>query len=76
MFLSLSHTSSLPSCIYRLEAYWAYELCLGEHVRQYHEEKYTEETITYYYADGKKKVEGGKKKIKLTEYYLGRVSVL
>ena len=46
------------TCIYRLEAYWSYELCVGQHVRQYHEDKYTEQ---------------GKKKTKLTEYFLGRV---
>jgi hypothetical protein len=47
------------TCIYRLESYWSYELCFGLHVRQYHEDKYTER---------------GKKKTKLTEYFLGRVS--
>ncbi|XP_070577533.1 endoplasmic reticulum lectin 1-like isoform X2 [Ptychodera flava] len=27
------------NCIYRLEAYWNYELCHGKYLRQYHEEK-------------------------------------
>ncbi|XP_046802076.1 endoplasmic reticulum lectin 1 [Lucilia cuprina] len=28
-----------PSCSYRIEAYWSYEICHGYHVRQYHEER-------------------------------------
>lgn len=27
------------SCIYKLEQYWAYELCHGSHLRQFHDEK-------------------------------------
>ncbi|XP_065355533.1 endoplasmic reticulum lectin 1 isoform X2 [Calliphora vicina] len=28
-----------PSCSYRIEAYWSYEICHGYYVRQYHEER-------------------------------------
>ncbi|XP_060663936.1 LOW QUALITY PROTEIN: endoplasmic reticulum lectin 1 [Drosophila nasuta] len=28
-----------PTCSYRIEAYWSYEICHGHHVRQYHEER-------------------------------------
>lgn len=28
-----------PSCSYRIEAYWSYEICHGHYVRQYHEER-------------------------------------
>ncbi|EDQ87777.1 uncharacterized protein MONBRDRAFT_26903 [Monosiga brevicollis MX1] len=45
------------TCVYRLEPYWTYEFCFGKHVRQYHEETYTS---------------GQKKKLKVTEYFLGR----
>ncbi|KAH8409400.1 hypothetical protein KR222_002585, partial [Zaprionus bogoriensis] len=30
---------SAPTCTYRIEAYWSYEICHGLHVRQYHEER-------------------------------------
>ncbi|XP_034491053.1 endoplasmic reticulum lectin 1 [Drosophila innubila] len=30
---------SAPTCSYRIEAYWSYEICHGHHVRQYHEER-------------------------------------
>lgn len=30
---------NIPSCSYRIEAYWSYEICHGHHVRQYHEER-------------------------------------
>lgn len=58
-FISKLHSELQNTCIYRLEAYWSYELCIGKHMRQYHEEKY---------------VDKGKKRTKLTEYFLGRVS--
>eukprot|EP00045_Choanoeca_perplexa_P010741 m.111152 g.111152 ORF g.111152 m.111152 type:complete len:457 (-) comp15376_c0_seq1:839-2209(-) len=48
------------TCLFRLEPYWTYEVCIGKHVRQFHEEKYTV---------------GGKKKTKVTEFYLGRSTV-
>ncbi|XP_052269325.1 endoplasmic reticulum lectin 1-like isoform X1 [Dreissena polymorpha] len=30
---------SSPSCSYRIESYWTYELCHGKHIRQYHDNK-------------------------------------
>ncbi|ALC39404.1 CG6766 [Drosophila busckii] len=30
---------SSPSCSFRIETYWSYEICHGHHVRQYHEER-------------------------------------
>ncbi|XP_017465911.1 PREDICTED: endoplasmic reticulum lectin 1 [Rhagoletis zephyria] len=30
---------STSSCSYRIEAYWSYEICHGQHVRQSHEER-------------------------------------
>lgn len=30
---------STQSCSYRIEAYWSYEICHGQHVRQSHEER-------------------------------------
>ncbi|XP_054745146.1 endoplasmic reticulum lectin 1 [Anastrepha obliqua] len=30
---------SAASCSYRIEAYWSYEICHGQHVRQSHEER-------------------------------------
>ncbi|XP_023175325.1 endoplasmic reticulum lectin 1 [Drosophila hydei] len=30
---------SAPTCSFRIEAYWSYEICHGHHVRQYHEER-------------------------------------
>lgn len=35
----LSPIFNKPSCSYRIEAYWSYEICHGYHVRQYHEER-------------------------------------
>lgn len=29
----------LPSCSYRLESYWTYEICHGRYIRQYHEDR-------------------------------------
>lgn len=35
----LSDIYSKKFCSYRIESYWIYELCHGEHVKQYHETK-------------------------------------
>uniref|UniRef100_H3DGQ4 Endoplasmic reticulum lectin n=1 Tax=Tetraodon nigroviridis TaxID=99883 RepID=H3DGQ4_TETNG len=35
-----------PSCSYRIESYWTYEVCHGKHVRQYHEEKETGQKVS------------------------------
>ncbi|XP_034040839.1 endoplasmic reticulum lectin 1 isoform X3 [Thalassophryne amazonica] len=34
------------SCSYRIESYWTYEVCHGKHVRQYHEEKETDQKVS------------------------------
>lgn len=28
-----------PKCLHRIETYWSYEICIGQHVLQYHEER-------------------------------------
>ncbi|XP_061394457.1 endoplasmic reticulum lectin 1 [Musca vetustissima] len=38
-FALLKSIFNTPSCSYRIEAYWSYEICHGLHVRQYHEER-------------------------------------
>lgn len=41
-------------CSYRIESYWIYELCHGQHIRQYHETKSTgKRTVTDSYFLGK-----------------------
>lgn len=35
----ISPLFSQGSCSYRLESYWAYEVCHGKHIRQYHEDR-------------------------------------
>lgn len=38
-FALLKPIFNTPSCSYRIEAYWSYEICHGHYVRQYHEER-------------------------------------
>lgn len=35
----LENLHASNKCIFRLEPYWNYELCFGEHLRQFHEAK-------------------------------------
>ncbi|CAF0842275.1 unnamed protein product [Adineta ricciae] len=62
-FLQNLHSQAAPTCAYRLDPYWTYELCHGTHVRQYHETKvsgkrtiHQEYILGYYRADSQEKL--------------------
>ncbi|KAF4016298.1 hypothetical protein G4228_007536 [Cervus hanglu yarkandensis] len=53
------------SCSYRIESYWTYEVCHGKHIRQYHEEKESGQSVLYsFFKIPTKNIEG-----QMTPYY-------
>lgn len=36
------------SCLYRMDGWWTYELCIGRHLRQFHREPHAKEDTTSY----------------------------
>eukprot|EP00049_Salpingoeca_infusionum_P026966 m.29315 g.29315 ORF g.29315 m.29315 type:complete len:485 (-) comp9150_c0_seq1:1225-2679(-) len=61
--LTQAHPMQLVSersgqCLRYVEQYWSYEFCFGTHVRQYHDDRFTDEE--------------GTRSLKTTEYFLAR----
>lgn len=46
------------SCLLRIEIYWSYELCHGQFIRQFHEEKESKNVAEYFLGNYGKLLNG------------------